>query len=92
LYNAIRENVGGLISKIDFEVTERVLAPVLGSAPTPTLIDRQGHQLGVYRTTSLVFMYDRMMAKYKTSKTDSVSARPLRQRSNIYIDHPELMQ
>lgn len=92
LYNAIRENVGGLISKIDFEVTERVLAPVLGSAPTPTLIDRQGHQLGVYRTTSLVFMYDRMMAKYKTSKTDSDSARPLRQRSNIYIDYPELMQ
>lgn len=92
LYDAIRSEVTNSIKGIDFKTTERVLAPVLGSSPTPTLVDRQGHQLGVYRTTSLVFMYDRMMQKYKTDRGDSDSSRPVRRRSNIYIDHPELLQ
>lgn len=93
LYNSVNSAVRNIVGNINFDIFERVLAPLLGASPTPTFVDMQGHQLGVYRTTSLVFMIERMKSKYKQDTAYATTdVKPLRERSNIFIHLPELTQ
>jgi hypothetical protein len=65
LYQMIGEELNNIINGYEIEIIGRALAPILSSAPTPTFHDRNGNQLGVYRTTSLVFMFPYMTDLYK---------------------------
>jgi hypothetical protein len=81
---------------LDIDILGRALSPLLSSAPTPTFYDRLGNQLGVYRTTSLVFMFPHLVNNYKKNIEDPNVGLdgyiPLRQRCNILADKPELLQ
>jgi hypothetical protein len=94
LYNDINQKVHDAVSNLSFDVFEQALSPILGSSPTPTFVDAKGNQLGVYRTTSLVFMIDRLLSKYKqdTNEGMAIGDVPLRKRSNIFAYFPELLQ
>jgi hypothetical protein len=95
-HNAVTSKLSTIVGNIELETVGRALAPLLSTAPTPTFMDKNGHQLGVYRTTSLVFMFPYMIQQYKKTANDEPvhdsNYVPLRQRSNILVDNPGLLQ
>lgn len=95
-HNAVTSKLSTIVGNIELETVGRALAPLLSTAPTPTFMDKNGHQLGVYRTTSLVFMFPYMIQQYKKTADDEPvhdsNYVPLRQRSNILVDNPGLLQ
>lgn len=95
-YFAVNQAVTTAMDALDIDILGRALSPLLSSAPTPTFYDRLGNQLGVYRTTSLVFMFPHLVNNYKKNIEDPNVGLdgyiPLRQRCNILADKPELLQ
>jgi hypothetical protein len=86
-YAAVSTAARNVLSGIDFEEIGRMLAPIISAAPTPTFYDRKGNQLGVYRTTSLAFMSDHLIHKYKSKPEDRMRGI----KSNIFAFMPDLL-
>ena len=98
LQETIISQVSTILSKVDFDQISQILNPILGQAPTPIFKDRNGNSLGVYRTTSMVFMLPHIMRAYKLPKQDEKDIIdtddtyiPLRNRCNVLVDFPDLL-
>ena len=98
LYDTITAKLNNILNngKLKLDIVGRALAPILSTAPTPTFFDRNGNQLGVYRTTSLAFMFPHMVSGYKKNIIEKnigdPDYTPLRQRCNILVDNNGLLE
>lgn len=99
-WNQIKNDVKNACNPC-YEQLGAILGPLINATPSPTFADRSGNQLGVYRVPSLVFMFDHLIKRYKAPseiETEKIKEstkqnpyRPLRRRSNVFVDNPELL-
>lgn len=83
-------------STIDRETIGNILSPVLDSGVNPVFMTSQGNLQGVFRTTSLVFLHDHCIKRYKrlegAESENSSDYKPIRERSSILVDNPDLLR
>lgn len=94
----VGEAIDRATSGIDYDIIGSVLGSLIDSTPSPTFISKEGNQQGIYRTTSLVSMFDHLRKKYKKIKDSERKSLdenkkyiPIRERSNIFVSNPGLI-
>lgn len=94
------------IIQLDYEKISTTLSSLLNSAPASTFMTITGKQIGIYSVISMASMLDHAQARYKipdktekallqktaNSKEGEYEYREMRQRSNILVASPGLLQ